>query len=152
MANKLKKAKRKIKENIRKGITCPCCGLFVKQYKRKLNSTMCLSLLNLYKLNKNNEDYHHITIIEPSKAGTGELSKLAYWGLVESQVNESTSKRCSGFWRITPKGKKFAKGEIALPKHCIVFNKELIRLDGTEQVKITDALGDRFNYQELMRG
>jgi len=39
METTILEAKQLLKDNFAQGIECPCCGQFVKRYKRKLNST-----------------------------------------------------------------------------------------------------------------
>ena len=148
----IQEAKIYLRDNWLKGADCPCCGLFVKKYRRKLNSTQCQSIINLYRLSRNSDTYYHITDIEPKKAGTGELSKLIYWGLVENKINIDTNKKCSGFWKITKLGKSFVENKLTVPKYCIVYNKKLLGLDDDETTDIVTALGSKFSYPELMLG
>ena len=41
----VKEAKTFLRKNFDQGIDCPCCGQFVKKYKRKLNSSMAYALI-----------------------------------------------------------------------------------------------------------
>jgi hypothetical protein len=78
---------------------------------------------------------------------------LKQWGILEQKAKDHDvkEKRDSGQWRITNKGKMFVAGEIKVPKYAVLYNKELLRLDG-ELVGIKDCLTEKFNYEELMTG
>jgi len=127
------------------GVECPCCGQFAKEYKRKLNSAMALYLIRLYKLT---EGYHHISEIDGANRG-GDFAKMKYYGFIEEEINEDTSKRTSGVWKITPEGRAFALNESTVTSHFRVYNGELLGFTG-EQINIIEALGQHFNYEELM--
>ncbi len=137
-------AMEEFQAKVKKGTNCPCCGRFSKQYKRKLNSGMAQILIKIYKLFSNesvhlqNEFLHFKDI-----AIRNEYSKLKHWGLLEQGQ--------LGYWRITDLGVQFVLGHIEIPRHIILFNNELLGFSG-EKVTIQQALGDKFNYNELMNG
>ncbi len=137
----IKEVKDYLRENFEKGTDCPCCGQFVKQYRRKLNSGMAIAMLKIYKLCANGEYYN----ISNELIGIHQLeySKLRYWKLIESKNNEN------GLWKPTKQGIDFVVGKCTIPKYAYVYNNKLIKLEG-EQISIKDALGDHFDYNELM--
>lgn len=138
-------------ENWKKGNHCPCCDQLVKLYSRKINMVMAKTLISLYKISFDNEDYHHVSDFMVHNVGTNDFSKLRYWGLIVEQEKDETDthKRTSGFWAITKKGRSFVRGEVLVPMYADTFNMESKRLSG-EFVSIRQALGVRFDYAELM--
>lgn len=144
----IEEAKQQLRDNWEQGLDCPCCGQFVKLYNRKLHTVMALMLIKLYKLG---EGYHHIRDFIVTPTGTNDFSKLRYWGLVaEMPKDESdSSKRTSGFWAVTTKGTDFVHGKQSVPSHVQLFNSKKYGFTG-DQITIREALGNEFNYQELM--
>ncbi len=137
-----------IKLNSEKGTHCPCCGQFVKVYKRKFNTVMVRGLISLYKLGPG---YHHVRDIIKgiSSTGTNDFSKLRYYGLIQEQCNTDSTKRTSGNWKITPKGELFVLNKISLPKYVFIYNANIEGFS-EEFVTIEQALDNKFNYNELM--
>ena len=143
-------AKQYLRENWEKGVDCPCCNQLVKLYQRPITGSMVTWLIELYKLSKGgNGVYFHITKIGTD--GEGDFAKLQYWGLIAEQEKDpsDTKKRTSGFWTITEKGKNFVEGKITVPSHIKIFNNKQYGFNGS-QVYISDCLGNKFNYRELM--
>lgn len=135
-----------------KGIACPCCHQNVYLYPRRIYATSAIGIINLYHLTREQPDvpYFHIKAIERHrKSGGGDFAKFKTWGLVEEQLNTDTKKRTSGYWRITPKGERYVRGELTIPKVARIYNKRFFYFEG-EQVSIKDALGKNFDYAELM--
>ena len=133
----LREAKKHLMMNIDEGVTCPCCGQFAKVYRRKLNSGMAVALIDMYR----NSGTDWFNVREITLRG-GDYGKLAYWGLIEPGDD-------TGIWRVTARGEEFIKGMIPVSQHANVYNGKLIELEG-DLISISDALGDRFNYEELM--
>ena len=136
------------------GVDCPCCGQLVKLYNRKLYSKMALQLIALYRLDrKHPNQYFHITDIgvQTSVIGGGDFAKLKYWGLiVELEKDDADdTKRTSGHWAITQKGRDFVIGKITVPSHVKVFDGRTFGF-GEKHITIHHALGKKFNYAELM--
>lgn len=119
------------------GTTCPCCDQFAKVYRRKLNAGMARSLIRMYRAG--GLDWVDITRQIPARSR--EEGKLAYWRLVEPG-------EVRGVWRVTQEGYRFLRGA-PVESHALVYNGELLRLDGGP-ITITEALGERFDLQELM--
>lgn len=147
----IKEGKQFLRENYGKGCVCPCCNQFVKLYKRKLNTSMAHTLIRLF---RKGEEYYHITDILGVKYGVGtgsELSKLVHWELVSELEKDpkDTRTRTSGFWKITEKGKKFVQNELKVPMYILLYNSQLRGFTGRE-IDIFEALGNKFNYRELM--
>lgn len=89
----------------------------------------------------------------PTQVGarSREEGKLRYWGLVEEQceVQRDDGGR-AGYWRLTDAGRKWVTGQSTVPKFVAVYNNTVLRSFGDE-ISVTDALGSRFNYTELMQ-
>jgi hypothetical protein len=141
----LYEAKKHLRENWEKGVECPCCTQFVKLYKRKLNSQMARFLINLYVLDRDRKTaYANWFSTRQIAGGTHKASSdgsyLIKWGLV---------RRKDAHYQITHLGILFVEGRATAYKYALIFNNDLYRLEG-EEISILDALGSKFDYQELM--
>jgi hypothetical protein len=151
----IEKAKEFMRKHLRQGVECPCCKRLTMMYRRALSSVGCRMLIRLYLLDKrNNHDgdaYYHVSVLQSTDStGTNDFSKLAYWGLIQERSNDNKSKRTSGYWRITGKGKNFVEGHSSLPSHVYIYNTQSFGFDDSEYWNIKRALGKKFNYEELM--
>lgn len=164
----LKEAKQFLRENFEKGVACPCCDQFVKQYKRKLNSGMALFLIGLYKLYKRDDKvlsktinselhstlqfYSNKEVFEVMSLSVTSLdySVLRHFGLTEARVTEGT-KRDSGHWRITGSGICFVEiyRNVSCHKYVYLYNNKRQGVSD-EKITIQEALGSKFDYKELM--
>lgn len=154
----LSEVKQNLRDNWNEGIECPACTQFVKIYKRQITSSMAYALILLYRYFDKNpgEEYVHmndyLNSIEglPFPVKSGDNAKLRYWGLLEEkpEVRDDSSKR-AGYWKITEMGKQFVRGEIGVQSHARVFNSKAYGLIG-DVIDIHQALGNKFNYGELM--
>jgi hypothetical protein len=152
--NSLESAKQHLRDNYKQGTECPCCHQHVKEYKRKLNSSMAYGLIILFKAHqrigfnkyvKMNEEVAKLKI--PSS--NIEYSKLAYWGLIEEKPNTNPKIKNSGFWMITTDGQDFVQNKMMMRKYARIYNKLCNGFDGP-LINIKDALSSKFNYEELM--
>jgi len=130
--------------------TCDCCGGNTKLYRRKLNSGQARVLIALYHA----VDWVHLRRTIPALVAEvqGDTSKLTHWGLAEAKPSEEDStKRDSGIWRITAHGRAFVLGTHEVPSHAYVATPgdRLLGMESTT-VDIVEALGEHFDYQELM--
>ncbi len=152
-------AKAFVQQNLRDGVTCPACGQFCKVYKRKLNSTMALALVLIYQFFKKNPraDWLHVAaflvkVKRDSSIAGGDVVKLRYWGLlVRAPGERDDGSDRVGRYQITEVGKQFVEGRIAVPRYVYLYNQLLLRLS-EEMTTMREALGDKFNYDELMKG
>lgn len=153
----LEEAKNWLRERFEDGAKCPCCNQFVKLYKRKLNSSMAHALILIYKFFENNQDeWLHVPsyLSRVSSSATvrgGDWSKLRYWGLIEAEkaTRDDGSERV-GTYRMTERGKEFILSQIRVPRHVYLYNQSPVFRADEETVSIREALGDKFNYAELM--
>lgn len=146
-----------LEEHMDDGAECPCCGQLAKVYKRKLNSAMAFVLLLLHR--RKGDDWVHVPsyinekVRNPAVAAAvrGDWAKLVHWGLLSALEAERPdgSKRV-GYYKVTKRGHRFAHNQIEVPKHLWFYNGgSTDRVDG-KRVSIVEALGDKFNYSELM--
>jgi hypothetical protein len=144
-----------LQDNWDKGVDCPCCHRFVKKYPYKLNSNACLSLIYINNLGENNQDgWVHVQRefknVYNSNATAMSYIILKHWRFIEPKRNEKDlTKKMSGYWRITDKGKQFIRGNIEVPKTVLVYKDQAKGFAG-EMVNIKQALKNKFNYSELM--
>ncbi len=136
------------------GVVCPCCGQLAKIYKRKLNSTMTRALVLIYQYFEippsRREEWFHGPSHPVWSASGGDAAKLRHWGLIEARPGERPDGSThTGFFRITDKGRDFVLGKLRVPHHVLLFNQELFGFS-FETTDVYEALGDKFNYGELM--
>lgn len=139
-------AQQWLAERITTGARCPCCNQYTRVYRRQINSGMARSLIAMY-LHGPQGQWVHL----PTQVGarSREEGKLRYWGLVEEQVAVREDGGRAGYWRLTDAGRQWVTGQTTVPKYVIVYNNTVLRTSGGP-VHITDALGKKFNYNELM--
>lgn len=148
--------KREILERMHKGLRCPACNQFVKRYKTKLNSGMAICLIHLFKMNAEERfegGFVHINqILKERGINPTNLSihKLRAWDLVQPKTLNKDEEKNQGFWKITEKGKLFVLGKAKVPRHFYSYNREILGYSD-EETDIKTALGDKFDYEELMR-
>lgn len=148
----IEEAKQHLRKNWEKGTECPCCGQFVKRYKRKLNSSMAEGLIVMYKSHKETSDHEwiHVTSFDLNAFRGGDWAKVRYWDLATEKPHEGdTSKRTSGWWKLTIKGFLFVEKKLTLPKYILLYNDKFLDFEG-KNINIEESLGYKFNYQELM--
>jgi hypothetical protein len=82
---------------------------------------------------------------------TGDLAKLRYWSLIEEDPAKREDGGRAGWWKVTDLGEAFVRRTIKVPKHALIFNGRLQRLDDSSgYVTVIDALGKKFDWSELM--
>ena len=147
----LKEAREWLQDNMyERAVQCPCCDRRTRGYHRKFNAGMAASLILIYRIGKG------------AWVSTAQMpwicreeDKIAYWGLLEvmpraDRKNRPDGGRGQGVWRITDLGVQFVKGQITIGSHAWTFDRKLVAMDDREMISIQDALGEEFNYQELM--
>jgi hypothetical protein len=136
--------------NADKGYFCECCGAYVKRYKRSFNANMALSLLLLYKSERKFQ--HMETLISESKyKRCGDFSYLVHYGLIKALKGErEDGSPRNGYYQITGTGIMFAEGKTTVQEKFIMFKGKHEGFEGKE-IDIYQALGNKFNYSELMK-
>lgn len=153
MSISLEHASKMLERERKEGTTCPCCNQHVREYRRKLNSTMARGLIWLVSEYMRTQDWVHVNSTGPDwliKAG-GTLQTLHHWGLIIRKVNTDPKKRTSGYWMPTVDGINFARNKITVPGAVFLYNNEVQGFEDTK-ISILDALGEHFDYHELIKG
>lgn len=173
--------KRWLRVTAPKGAICPCCKQHVKIYRRVLGSQMARWLIWLVRtwetllpergihprpaaqlhdrLSPEGPDHRDWWIdIKQSPVRGGDYAKLVHWGLIEQKETELPRKhrtdgarpKDSGLWRPTCKGIDFVHRRIAVPSHVVLYKNQLLGV-GEDPIRIHQALGKKFDYEQLMR-
>ena len=149
----LAEAKAKIAAEMDDGLSCPCCGRFVKRYRRRIYAAQARQLITLYRLGRRRgwDEYFHRNNIMTRELNNNDVVLLRYWELIQVRPNEDPTKKDSGFYRITDLGRAFVELKHRVPKYLVMYNDAAEGFEG-ELVSIVDALGKKFDYRELMEG
>ena len=143
-------AREDVRRGLRAGIKCPCCDQMARLYKRQINGAMGVLLIWLAR----NQAPGEWTSIDDfpmlqNRRGGGDFAKLVYWKLLEElPPDEDTRARTSGKWRITSRGRTFARGGFRLPRYALVYNGGCLGFEG-EPRGIRECLGMRFDFNGL---
>ena len=148
-------AKSYLRANYEEGTLCPCCGQNVKLYKRKLNSGMAATLIRMYQ--GNGKEYVNVKQFLKLRGlqNNHDWTLLHHWGLIEPKptllesAKEIANKKTSGIWRVTSNGIAFINNQSIVPKTRSFYNKKCV-MRSTETTSIKEALGNKFDYEELM--
>jgi len=142
----LEGAKEWLRARVEVGADCPCCTQLAKVYSRKINSGMAHALIQMYK--HAGTEWFYLPNITSRWQGRDEAG-LRYWGLIEEMQERRDDGGRAGWWRLTKLGEEFVKRAIRVPKYARIYDGRCLSLSG-EEITIVDALGDKFNYHELM--
>jgi len=129
---------------LKEGIDCPCCGRFTKVYQRNLNSGMVRFLIDFYNRHGTNRvsiaNYH---VTDQQHAHHQEYEKLPKWGLM---AHDNSNPR---LWWLTELGCKFVNNQATVNKYIRLKHGILVG-HSIEQVSVKQAIGTKFDYDELM--
>jgi len=135
------------------GVRCPCCGQYARAYRRTIAASSAYTLLCLYRVH--GTAWTHLQhFMEAHDIRRADEAKLAYWGLLQERASGGTNAAGgprAGYWRVTELGARWVRGEATVPYYARVYDGVCSGLDG-DPVGIRDALGARFDYDDLMRG
>ena len=145
----LEQAKEWLRARFEKGARCPCCTRKVKLYKRKLNSNMGAALIYMYHC-RPGEWIPMKRYLVARKRYFPDAPQMRHRGLIERRPQE-TGQPSDGMYRITELGRAFVEGA-AVRNFLYTFNNAPVRRRNPdlEQVTIRQALGEHFDYDELM--
>lgn len=138
-------------DHLEEGTSCPVCDQYAKTYNRKINSGMARSLIAMYRLTVTEGHGEWIHVPTEIGARSREEGKLAYWSLVEPMNVANATRNPSGMWRLTERGKRFARNQMTVPEYAEVYNGK-VRSHFGRDVSINDALGKHFSLADLMAG
>ena len=149
--NTVSEAKGWLRERVDEGECCPVCTQFAKVYRRQVHSTMARVLVLAYRSCE--QDWFQLSSIEKqmNRGGSSEAGKLRYWGLLQEEIEKRPDGGRSGWWRITDTGAAFVLDRSTIQKYALIYDGRCLGLDGPH-INIRDALGKKFNYNQLMAG
>jgi len=139
------------------GVDCPCCGQYVKLYKRKLNAGMARFLIGLYRLGKKNigDMYFSPSAVleemEIPNTQALDYSILKHFSFIKENDDKRENKSKAGFWMLTSSGEQFVLQNILTAMYVHVYDNRLFSTSG-DSIRIKEALGGKFIYDELMSG
>lgn len=147
----LGEARRLLRDLVEDGATCPCCRRLAKIYRRKINSTQARDLIAMYRYG--GTEFAYLPHVRKASGGRSnrEEPKLRWWGLVEEEPTLRPDGGRAGWWRVTERGVMFVRCQITVPKYAREYDGRCLRLLG-DPITIRDALGTKFNYDDLMAG
>jgi len=136
-----------LRERLHDGADCPVCTQRVQLYRRKLNAGMAKALIQIYI--QAGTEWTRVQDIPNGPKG-GDYAKLRFWGLLEPRGDQAGDGNSAGWWRVTAAGQAFIHGAPA-PSHVGTFNNQTYPLrEPVTQITIREALGDKFDYDQLM--
>ena len=68
---------------------------------------------------------------------------------VDTEKHDNPKTKSSGLWKITDLGKKFVNKQLTVCEKVRLFNNKAWGFEGG-QIDIVQALGNKFNYTDLM--
>ena len=133
---------------------CPTCGRHSRMYKRKLHTGIALALIKLFHAG-GAQDFVHISSIMTKKdeeISGFDISIARFWKLVETREKAPDKRtKSSGQWKLTRHGQAFVMNQLKIQKYAMLFDNRCTGFYG-DDVGIKDCLGNKFNYEELMKG
>jgi len=148
----LENAKEWAREKMReKAISCPLCAQTIKMYERKFTSSQAAFLLRMAFLVgfDTSIEIHYSEVNDKLGFCCNEYGSIGRWGLIEKCLEKRADGNSNGFWHLTNEGVLFAKGESRISGTIMIYNDRRYAFGG-DLIYIKDALGDRFDYDELM--
>jgi hypothetical protein len=147
----LLEAQEWLRERVDHGAACPCCTQFAKVYRRKINSSQARALIVQYR--HYGSVWAHLPALRMLQGAqhSNEEPKLRYWGLLEEESDRREDGGRAGWWRVTDLGERFVLGQARVEKYARLYDGRCLNLAGPF-VSIQDALGNKFNYDDLMQG
>lgn len=149
-------ARLRLARELDEGITCPTCSQHCKVYRRTINAQMARALIALYRAcclhTAAGSGYMHWpTVLKDAGVQRADEAKLWYWRLVEPEGTErDDGSNRVGRWRPTRLGVQFVTEGAAVARYALIYNQRLLGLAGGP-ISIRDALGERFDFDDLMR-
>jgi hypothetical protein len=146
-----------LRAHVKKGAVCPCCEQGAKIYQRKLSSSMAAALILIRRAFRKQSDWLHVPeyLTEVAANGAiirgGDWAKLVHWGLLEAKDDEKRKdgSRRVGFYKITQLGIDFVEGRVRVPRYVYIYAQKRVGVSD-KTTSVQEALGDRFNYGEMM--
>lgn len=156
----ISEAKASMRPLLRKGVVCPVCNQFVKQYSRSITSSMAygLVLLNYYIWKYKDVEWIHLETYfkgMPSIPSSirGDLPKMRFWGLIEPRMDEKDDGNPnSGYYRVTQQGKDFVNGKVKVLSHVLIYNNKMYGFPPeAKEISIEQAIKNKFDYKSFIK-
>ncbi len=156
----IQQGKEFLRAKLEEGANCPCCEQRVKLYRRKLNHQMARALIMIYRYFISHPqtvwlDVNDFLLKRGVNSGEANVALLRHWGLIERKPDAKEDGNPSvGMYSITHLGRQFVEGRMTVPEAVYLYNQKRYRrkLLDIEQITIRQALANKFDYDELMRG
>lgn len=134
-------------------VMCGVCQRPHRNYRRKLNAGMAAVTVRLYALGGGSAmGWVNVVRLFPNTTHRGgEWAQIRHWGLALPRDVRTHATNSPGDWQITPLGVAFVEGRIEVPRYIETRDGELLR-KSKETISIMGALGNAFDYAELLRG
>jgi hypothetical protein len=150
----VKEARAWLEERITHGIACPVCTRYAKVYTRTITAAMARALITMHLHAA--DDYVHLDkflMKHGQHSGAAMPALLRHWELVEKKRGKRKDGASAvGYYRVTERGHMFAENKIAINKWVRLYDDRALFLENDEKILIVDALREKFNYEELMKG
>lgn len=150
----LGEARAYLRNNWEKGCVCGNCGQHVQRYSRPITSSMAAGLILMYKFQfpytETKIQWIHLETFLKNKKDIpssirGDMSKLRFWGLIDTHEEED------GLYRVSDKGALFVEGNVKVERNVLLFNNKAYGFKG-DYVDIKQCLKNKFDYLKLMKG
>lgn len=141
------------------GVDCPCCGQFAKVYKRNLSAAMAEAIILIERATRadRSQQFHMGQLLDTyatsrTAKGGGDPMRLRFHGLVDLVPGRRADESWRvGYYTITDNGVKFALDQYRAPKYVYLYAQECLGAS-EETISVVEALGNHFNYRQLMDG
>ena len=138
------------KDRYDNGFVCNICGSYVKRYTRKFNSNMAIAMIALLKHSNGKYVSLEKFLADHGYQRCGDASYLIHYGFLERKVGQrEDGSPKNGMYRLTGRGVMFCEGKIKAAEKFKILHNHFEGFSGKD-ITIQDALGTKFNYQELM--
>ena len=134
-----------LKKNFEQGTTCPCCGQFVKAYKRSFNANMARALALINKLSNQGKNYIHVQKEFQKyklRATSMDYIQLERWNMIKPDTDNN------GYWTITSIGISFLENKIQVADFVLVYNNKTYAYS-SKNIYLKDIIYKKFSYEEL---
>lgn len=138
-----------LRRRVDKGAKCPLCTQHAMIYPRTINSSQARDLIALYLQHEREFAYLPDVRKLSGSRSNREESKLRWWGLLIEEPTLRPDGGRAGWWKVTDRGEQFVLNQVRVPKTARVYDNRCLKLVG-EPISIVDALGNPFDYRELM--
>lgn len=156
----ISEAKASMRPLLRKGVVCPVCNQFVKQYSRSITSSMAYALVRLNVAQELAGEYawthlenYFKLILDLPPSIRGDAPKLRFWGLIEPRMDEKEDGNPnSGYYRITQQGKDFVNGNVKVMSHVLIYNNKMYGFPPeAKEISIEQAIKNKFDYKSFIK-